>query len=68
MIYTTNCVERLNKKIRKTERRRNSFPNPNSALTLICAQLMDIEEHIYKYPVTAFPPVKQELNEKLNNL
>jgi len=29
---------------------------------------MDIEEHIYKYPVTAFFPVKEELNEKLNNL
>jgi len=29
---------------------------------------MDIEDHIYKYPVTAFFPVKEELNKKLNNL
>jgi len=61
MIYTTNWVERLNKTIRKTEKVRNSFPNPDSALNLICAMLMEFEKNVYNYPVTSFTSVRDEL-------
>jgi len=64
MIYTTNWLERLNKGIRRTEKIRNSFPSPDSALNLICAYLMDFEERVYKYPVTAFIKVQDILNNK----
>ncbi len=56
MIYTTNWVERLNKKIRRTEKIRNSFPNVDSALNLIGACLMDAERNYQTHPVTAFKP------------
>jgi putative transposase len=66
MIYSTNWIERLNKEIRKTQRRRNSFPNPDSALNLICAALMDYEERSYHvHPVTSFIFVKDILDEML---
>lgn len=62
MIYTTNWVERLNKGIRRTQRMRNAFPNPDSALNLICAYLMGFEERVYKYPITSFIKVQDILN------
>jgi transposase-like protein len=62
MIYTTNWIERLNKSIRRTTDVRNSFPNPDSALNLICAYLMDYEKRVYSYPVTSFLPVKDTLD------
>jgi transposase-like protein len=65
MIYTTNWVERLNKGVRKTQRVRNSFPNPESALNLVGAYLMDFEDRVYKHPVTAFSRVQDELNDML---
>jgi len=65
MIYTTNWVERLNKGIRRTEKLRNSFPSPNSAMTLLCAHLMEKEEAVYKYPVTAFLSAKEKLDAML---
>mgnify|MGYP001549183787 CR=1 FL=1 len=68
MIYTTNWIERLNKTIRKTEKVRNSFPNPDSALNLICAILMDVERNKLKYPVTSFIKIKDKLDEKLSLL
>ena len=61
MIYTTNWIERLNREIRRTQRFRCSFPNVNSALNLICARLIEFEERVYKYPITAFAEVKNEL-------
>jgi putative transposase len=67
MIYTTNWIERLNKAIRKTEKVRNSFPNPDSALNLICAFLIDFEKNVYKYPVTAFMPIQAVLENFLEN-
>ncbi len=63
MIYTTNWIERLNREIRRTQRFRCSFPNAESALNLICARLLDFEEKVYKYPITAFAGVKNELND-----
>jgi transposase-like protein len=65
MIYTTNWIERLNKKIKRTTKIRNAFPTPDSAMNLVCATLMDFEESVYKYPVTAFIQVKSELDELL---
>ena len=61
MIYTTNWIERLNKEIRKVIKNRNSFPNEDSALTLIWSKLMEVEEKIYKYPVTKFYSCENEL-------
>jgi transposase-like protein len=63
MIYTTNWIERLNRNIRRTEKNRLSFPNPDSALNLICANLMDFEERVYKYPITSFKPVVGQLDD-----
>lgn len=65
MIYTTNWIERLNKGIRRTESIRNSFPNPDSAMNLICAYLMDFEKRVYKYPVSSFCKVKDTLESML---
>ncbi|MDH5717943.1 MAG: transposase [Spirochaetia bacterium] len=59
---TTIWNERLNKAVRKTEKVRNSFPNPESALNLICAFLMDFEKNVYKYPITSFISVQDTLN------
>jgi len=65
MIYTTNWIERLNRDIRKGTRQRLSFPNPDSALNLIWAIVVDREEKTYRYPVTAFLPAKDELDGRL---
>lgn len=67
MIYTTNWIERLNKGVRRTQKIRNSFPNPESALNLIGAYLMDFEKRVYKFPVTSFFKVEDELNYMLKN-
>jgi putative transposase len=69
MIYTTNWIERLNKSIRRTTKIRNSFPNSDSALNLICAHLIEKENTNYrKYPVTAFSVVKDKLEDKIEKL
>lgn len=68
MIYTTNWIERLNKEIRRTTKIRNSFPNLDSTMNLICACLMNFEQKTYKYPVTAFSKVKDILDVKLDRL
>ena len=66
MIYTTNWIERLNKHLRKTLRVRNSFPNPDSAINLVAASLIEFENNTYDYPVTSFLIVKDELDYMLN--
>ncbi|AJI47595.1 transposase, Mutator family protein [Francisella philomiragia] len=68
MVYTTNWIKRLNKEIRRTTKIRNSFPNPDSAMNLICACLMNFEQKTYKYPVTAFCKIKDILDAKLDML
>lgn len=65
MIYTTNWIERLNKGIRRTTNVRNSFPDEDSALNLICAFLMDFEVRVYSYPLTSFILVKNVLDDML---
>lgn len=67
MIYTTNWNERLNKGIRKTQSVRNSFPNVDSALNLVGAYLIDFEKRVYRYPVTSFIQVQDELDYMLAN-
>lgn len=42
---TTNGVERLNEEIRRRERVIRIFPNEESALRLMGAVLMEIDEH-----------------------
>ena len=68
MIYTTNWIERLNKGIKRTTKIRNSFPNPDSALNLIVAYLMDFEQRVYKYPVSSFIKIKDTLDDKFYDL
>lgn len=65
MIYTTNWIERLNKEIRKTTKVRNSFPNEESAMNLICMFLIEKEQKLYSRKVGAFSCVKKELDEML---
>jgi transposase-like protein len=67
MIYTTNWVERLNKKIRRTERIRNSFPNVDSALNLVGACLIDADRSFKTYPVTSFKPALEKLVQMLED-
>ena len=68
MIYTTNWIERLNKSFRRTLRMRNALPSVDSALNLMCAYAIDYENRVYSYPVTAFMPAQEELNQKLELL
>ena len=63
MIYSTNWIERLNKEIRRTTKIRNSFPNEDSAMNLICMFLMEKEEKTYSRKLGAFTLVKEELDE-----
>jgi len=65
MIDTTNWIERLNRDIRKGTRQRLSFPTPDSALNLVWAIVIDRETRTYRHPVTAFLPVKEELDQML---
>lgn len=65
MIYTTNWIERLNKAIRKTEKVRNSFPNPDSAMNLICAFLMEFQNDTYRYKITSFLSIQDKLDRML---
>jgi len=53
MIYTTNWIERFNKKIKRATKIRNSFPNPESVLMLISKVSLDTNEGSYKYPIPA---------------
>ncbi len=69
MIYTTNWLERANKTIRRSEKIRNSMPNEDSAMNLICACLMEQEEQFYlKYKITSFYPAVEFLENKLKEI
>ncbi len=63
MVYSTNWIERLNKHLKKTLKNRNSMPNEDSVLNLLWASVMTFEEETYRYPVTAFRPSVDELDE-----
>lgn len=68
MIYTTNWSERLNKTIRRTQRVRNAFPSPESAMALITACLIEQEENFYlRFPLTKFTEIKPILDEMIGS-
>ena len=54
MIYTTNWIERFNKSVRRTEKIRDSFPKPESAMILVGYVGMELGEGTYKYPIYEF--------------
>lgn len=69
IIYTTNWIESLNKRIKRTTKIRDSFPNEDSALNLVCAMLIDkCERNLKKYKVSSLVPIKDNLDEKLENI
>lgn len=54
MIYTTNWIERLNKKFRRSLKIRNALPSVESALLLLGKMAIDTEESTYQYPIYNF--------------
>ncbi len=54
MIYTTNWIERLNKKFRKTLKVRGALPSIESALVLLSKTSIDIGNSTYSYPISIF--------------
>lgn len=49
-ICTNNVIERLNREIRRRTRVVGSFPNGNSALMLVCAQLRHVAGEAFGGP------------------
>ena len=49
MIYTTDRIEHLNKKFRRTFKIRNSMPNFEAALTLLSKVAIDKEDRYFKF-------------------
>lgn len=68
MIYTTNCIENLNRQIRKATKNKLSFESPNNLLDYLFMVIKDFEEKNYmKYPVTEYQYFQRpESNEILN--
>src|SRR6056297_1595751 len=54
MIYTTNWIERLNKKFRRSLKIRNALPSVESALLLLAKVAIDTEETTYQFPIYNF--------------
>lgn len=55
MLYTTNAIESLNKKIRKATKNKQSFEKPERLLDFLFVIIKDFEvENWMKYPVSAF--------------
>ncbi len=55
MIYTTNQIESLNKKLRKATKNKQSFENPERLLDFLFVIIKDFEEDSWlKHPVSAF--------------
>jgi len=54
MIYTTNWIERLNKKFRRSLKIRNALPSVESALLLLAKVAIDTEESTYQFPIYNF--------------
>lgn len=64
MIYTTNCIERLQKDFRRVTRMRGAMPNEESVLLLMDKTAMDKKSYLRQVPridndTTLFPPEKQ---------
>lgn len=55
MIYTTNSIESLNKKIRKATKNKQSFEKPERLLDYLFVIVKDFElQNWMKFPVTSF--------------
>ena len=55
MIYTTNSIENLNKKIRKATKNKQSFEKPDRLLDYIFVVIKDFEANNWmQYPVSSF--------------
>lgn len=54
MIYTTNWIESLNKKFRRSLKIRNALPSVESALLLLAKVAIDTEESTYQFPIYNF--------------
>jgi transposase-like protein len=55
MIYSTNSIESLNKKIRKATKNKQSFEKPDRVLDYLFAVIRDFEsENWMRYPVSLF--------------
>jgi transposase-like protein len=69
MIYTTNWIENLNRKIKRTTKIRCSFPNEDSLLNLVCATLIDTcENNFYIYKISSLFSVKDKLDDLINRI
>lgn len=51
----------MNTSIKKAIKNRNSFPNEDSALTLIWSKLMEVEKQTYKYLIAKFYSCEKKL-------
>ena len=61
MIYTTNSIESLNKKIRKATRNKQSFERADRLLDYLFVIIKDFEyENWMKYPLSAFAAWEQK--------
>lgn len=61
MIYTTNSIESLNKKIRKATKNKQSFEKPDRLLDYIFVVIKDFEtENWMKYPVSNFSKMRKK--------
>jgi len=55
MIYTTNCIEGLNKKLRKATKNKQSFEKPERLLDYLFVIIKEFEtQNWMKYPVSQF--------------
>lgn len=54
MIYTTNWIERFNRKVKRTLKIRGSMPTDESVLALITSTAIDATEGTYAYPIYLF--------------
>lgn len=61
MIYITNSIESLNKKIRKATKNKQSFEKPDRLLDYILVVIKDFEtESWMKYPVSNFSKMRKK--------
>ena len=59
MIYTTNAIESLNAKLRRSVRIRGHFPNDEAAMKLIWMQLREITKN-WKMPPREWSAAKAQ--------
>jgi putative transposase len=65
MIYSTNCIEHLNRDYKRVLKMRGAMPSQESVLFLMGSMAMEKEYKSYKYPVSVFRVI-EELKRKIN--